>query len=76
MALYKQQVLRFEQRKEESRKILEKFPDKVPVICEKHLRSPLPELERGKCLAPMDLTGLQFMSIIRRKIKLPPKESL
>ena len=37
-----------EQRKEESQKILDKYPDKVPIICEKHSRSSLPESERSK----------------------------
>ena len=45
---YKEKVPQFEQRKEESRKILEKYPDKVPIICEKAARSSLPDNERSK----------------------------
>ena len=37
-----------EQRQEESRKIIEKYPDKVPIICEKAARSKLPDNERSK----------------------------
>ena len=39
---------RLEQRQEESRKILDKYPDKVPIICEKAARSSLPDNERSK----------------------------
>ena len=37
-----------EQRQEESRKIIDKYPDKVPIICEKAARSSLPDNERSK----------------------------
>ena len=37
-----------EQRKEESQKIIEKYPDKVPIICEKAAKSNLPDNERSK----------------------------
>ena len=37
-----------EQRQEESRKIIDKYPDKVPIICEKAARSNLPDNERSK----------------------------
>ena len=40
--------LTLEQRQEESRKIIDKYPDKVPIICEKAARSSLPDNERSK----------------------------
>ena len=37
-----------EDRQSESQKIIEKYPDKVPIICEKAAKSNLPENERSK----------------------------
>ncbi len=37
-----------EQRQEESKKIIDKYPDKVPIICEKAAKSKLPDNERSK----------------------------
>ena len=76
MVFYKEKVPSFEQRLEESRKIMEKYPGKVPIICEKAIQSKLPCPERCKYLAPADLTAYQFGFIIRKRIKLPEKDSL
>ena len=37
-----------EDRKTQSEKILEKYPDKIPVICEKHEESKLKSMDRTK----------------------------
>ena len=37
-----------EDRKAQSEKILEKYPDKIPVICEKHETSTLKGMDRTK----------------------------
>ena len=57
MQTYKQKYPQFETRVEESSKIREKYPDKVPIICEKASSSKLPDCERNRYLAPADLTA-------------------
>ena len=50
----------FELRQEEVRKIIEKYPDNVPIICEKLAGSSAPDCDRNKYLTPVDLTAYQF----------------
>ena len=46
----------FEKRKEEAERILAKYPQRIPVICEKDPRSDIPPVDKRKYLIPMDLT--------------------
>ena len=55
-----------EQRKEESNKILERYPDRIPIICET-LDKNAPKLDKKKFLVPCDLTMGQFMFILRKR---------
>jgi GABA(A) receptor-associated protein len=65
-----------EKRKEESTKILSKFPDKVPVICEKDPNSKiLHEIDKSKFLVSNDLTGSQFNYMVRKKLGVKDEES-
>ena len=41
-------IASIEDRKAQSEKILEKYPDKIPVICEKHETSTLKGMDRTK----------------------------
>lgn len=41
-----------EQRKEESSKIRDKFPDRIPVICEKAEKTDIPAINKNKYLVP------------------------
>uniref|UniRef100_A0A915HLL5 Autophagy-related protein n=1 Tax=Romanomermis culicivorax TaxID=13658 RepID=A0A915HLL5_ROMCU len=53
------------------------FPNKVPVIVEKHKKDKrLPCLDRCKFLSPPDLTLAQFLCIIRNRMQIPPSTSL
>ena len=45
-----------EDRKAQSEKILERYPDKIPVICEKHETSQLKGMDRTKYVRPFHLT--------------------
>ena len=60
----------FQERVEESHKIKTKYPDRVPVICEKNPGSGLDMLDKRKYLVPNDLTATQFLFIIRKRLKL------
>lgn len=37
-----------EERKKQSEKMIEKNPDKIPIICEKHKKSKLQNLDKNK----------------------------
>lgn len=65
----------FEDRISESSKLLEKYPDRIPIICERIDKS-IEELPKGKFLVPKDLCMSDFMYVIRQKIKLPPQNSM
>eukprot|EP00347_Sterkiella_histriomuscorum_P018450 403345467 len=73
---YKKSHPDLEMRKREADKIREKYPDRIPVICEKSGTSRLPDIDKTKYLVPNDLTSYHFNYIIRKRIKLPEKESL
>ena len=67
----------FEQRHKESTRILEKYPDKVPIICEKYTKDRSSyTIDKNKFLAGGDLTMGQFVYIIRKRIKMKPTEGL
>lgn len=67
----------FDERKEESNKILIKYPDRRPVICEKlKTQKGLPEIDKKKYLVPFDLTVGQFIYVIRQRIKIKPEDSI
>lgn len=67
----------FSKRKAEADRILEKYPDRIPVICEKHERShDIPDIDKKKYLVPSDLTVGQFAYVIRRRIRLAPEKTI
>lgn len=67
----------FEMRLAESQRILEKYPDRIPVICEKvkHANS-TPDIDKKKFLVPSDLTVGQFIYVVRKRIKLAPEQAI
>ena len=62
----------FESRLQESTKIMNKYPDRVPIICSKSRNSTVPQIDKEKYLVPSDLTMGQFVFVIRKRIKLDP----
>ena len=54
----------------ESKHILEKHPDRVPIIVEKKEKSVLSELDKTKYLVPKDMSVGPFAYVIRKRIKL------
>jgi GABA(A) receptor-associated protein len=65
-----------EKRIEEAKRILEKYPNRIPIIVEKDPRCKLPEIQKYKYLVPDDLSMAQFMYVIRKRIKLKAEESI
>jgi GABA(A) receptor-associated protein len=58
----------FEKRSAEARRILAKYPDRIPVICEKAPRSDLPDIDKKKFLVPDTMLCGQFKYIIHKHI--------
>ena len=65
-----------EKRKNDYEKLSQKFPDKIPIIVSKHKKSKLDNLPKDKFLVPDDITVIQFLSILRTKLKMEPSDSL
>ena len=66
---FKQQFS-FERRLNEAKRILTKYPDRIPIICEQSKNQNLPILNKVKYLVPPDLTIGQFICVIRTRMKL------
>lgn len=66
----------FEKRKDESKRIREKYPEKIPIILEKGDTSLIPSIAKQKFLLQKDLTVGQYLYIIKKQIKLDPTESI
>jgi len=66
----------FDKRLEESTKIRQKYPERVPVIVEKVARSQINDIDKRKFLVPSDISVAQFMWIIRKRIALPPEKAI
>ena len=60
----------------ESAKIIEKYPDRLPIIVEKKEGSKIGDLDKTKYLVPKDMTVGQFMYVIRKRIKLKSELAL
>ncbi|KAG5462371.1 MAG: autophagy protein 8, partial [Olpidium bornovanus] len=65
-----------EKRSAESERIREKYPDRIPVICEKVEKSDIATIDKKKYLVPADLTVGQFVYVIRKRIKLSPEKAI
>lgn len=66
----------FEVRSHEARRVLEKYPDRVPMVVERAEKSTMPEIDKRKFLTPRDFTVGQWLSILRRRISLKSSEGL
>ena len=62
----------FERRRNEAKNILAKYPDRLPVICERHEQTgaSLPKVDKRKFLVPRDLSVGQFVFVIRKRLQL------
>jgi len=67
----------FEKRIQDSTQVKLKYPDRIPVICEKHYDNiKLEHLSKKKYLVPIELTIAEFMFIIRKNICIHPHEAI
>ena len=66
-----------EHRKDESNRIREKYPTRIPVIVEmKDQSNDVPDIDKKKFLVPNDLTVGQFIFVVRKRIQLAPEKAL
>lgn len=67
----------YEKRKHESERIIAKYPDRIPIICEKSNNDKsMINIDKNKYLVPNDLTVGQFVYVIRKRIKLNPETAI
>ena len=68
----------FEDRCAEVKQIMEKYPHKIPIICERSQYAPkdCPEIDKNRYLVPDDLTVGQFVYVIRKRLKMPPEKAI
>jgi GABA(A) receptor-associated protein len=60
----------------ESSKILEKYPDRIPIIIEKDKKCKLKNIDKNKYLVPKNMTLGQFIYVIRKRIDIDSSEAL
>ncbi|KAF9619911.1 hypothetical protein IFM89_010222 [Coptis chinensis] len=70
------QEFSLEERFVESKSILAKYPDRVPVIAERFSSSDLPHMEKKKYLVPRDMSVGQFIHILSLRLHLSPGKAL
>ena len=66
----------FQNRIAESQRVLSKYPDRVPIICEKSNKCRMDDLDKKKYLVPSDLTVGQFVYVIRKRLRLPAEKAI
>lgn len=66
------------QRIHEADRILKKFPDRIPIICEKSDIAPndCPQIDKKKYLVPKDLIMGHFLCVIRNRLNVGPEKGV
>jgi GABA(A) receptor-associated protein len=70
------QKYEFFKRVSESNKIIEQYPDRIPVIVEPAEKCSIGRIDKNKYLVPRELSMGQFVYVIRKRIKLEPEKAL
>ena len=73
---FKEQNPDLNERKSNSAKIKEKYPDRIPIICEKDPNSKIKSVDKNKYLVPSNFTVSQFSIIIRKRLELNKESAL
>lgn len=69
-------MLKLDARLKESRRILNKHPERIPIICEKIDGNSIPRIKKQKYLIPADLCLGQFIYVIRKGIRLSEEKAI
>ena len=62
--------------REESKRVLERYPDKVPIIVDIAKDCSLKPLDKNKYIVPNDMTMGQFLYVIRKKIEIKSGDAI
>ncbi len=74
---FKEQNPDSKKRRIESDKIRDKYPERVPIICERASNSKnIRVIDKSKYLVPKDLTVSQFSFIIRKRLEISKDAAL
>ena len=68
----------FEERLAESNRVINKYPDRIPIVCQRSQNAArdCPYIDKIKYLVPRDLTMGQFLYVIRKRMSLPSEKAL
>ena len=68
----------FSKRSLEAKRIISKYSDRIPIICEKAKNAgpDCPYIDKKKYLVPIDLTVGQFVYVIRKRLNLHAEKAL
>lgn len=67
----------FHKRLEEAQIIKQKYPERIPIICERASKNAdVPLIQKHKFLAPANMTIGQFIYVIRKNLSLTPEKAL
>lgn len=68
----------FAKRSLEAKRIMSKYSDRLPIICEKAKSAgkDCPNIDKKKYLVPVDLTVAQFIYVIRKRLKLDSEKAI
>jgi|TARA_B110000114_G_scaffold68778_1_gene72965 GABA(A) receptor-associated protein len=69
-------VYDFEKTLLETTNIKKKYPDRIPIYIKKAHGCQFNDIDKHKFLVPNDLTLAYFITIIRKRIKIPPEKAL
>lgn len=69
-------VTTLEDRKFQSKLIMNKYPTRIPVYVYKHTKSKYQDIKKHKYLVPKDITVGQFIYIIRKQMTLRPDQAI
>lgn len=69
--------LNFKERKRQSTSVLEKHPNRIPIIVERDSKcKSIPLIDRCKYLVPQDFSIAQLLYVVRKRIKIKPEVAL
>jgi GABA(A) receptor-associated protein len=67
----------FQERQNEADRVIEKYPNRIPIICESDKKtSNAIHLRKTKYLVPESLTVGQFVYVLRKQMVLKPEEAV
>ena len=67
----------FEKRLNEATRIINKYPNRIPVIVERdNNEKEIQLINKNKYLVPISLTVGQFVYVIRKRLILPPEKAI